>query len=136
MNEGIRFLFCLSYFSAASLLFAGSVIAVRGRSDWRVRTLATGATFIFLAAILGAVAALAAWTESYDVILMMYIPILILIPLGTLVFFIGAFPFCARWGAQGGRIAELEELTNALLAAQAQRQRDAASAAQPEGGRR
>lgn len=38
--------------------------------------------------------------------------------LGLLLFFIGFFGFCARWGASGRRRAELLEITAALAAAQ------------------
>lgn len=131
------FLYCLSYFAIAVILFAGAVIALRGRSDWRTRTLATGSCFLFLAAILGAVAAFALVARRYDTLVLLYLPLLILLGLGILIFFMGAFPFCAKWGAQGGRIAELEELTNALLAAQRQRDRETAKKQeQPEGGAR
>lgn len=136
MNRPL-FLYSLSYFAIAVILFVGTVIALRGPSDWRTRTLATGSCCIFLAAILGAVAAFDLIARRYDTLVLLYFPLLILLGLGILIFFIGAFPFCAKWGAQGGRIAELEELTNALLAAQGQRERETArKQEQPEGGAR
>ena len=117
-----------AFYACLVLLFVGARRAVKGNSFWATRALMTGGVLMFGGGTLvGLFVLLISFGDPGIAALTLASLCNLLILVGALIFLIGFFGFCARWGATGRRRAELLEITTALAAAKEQALREAST---------
>lgn len=107
-------------------IFIGCLAIRRGTTNWATKFMFIGSLLQLAGTLLMLLFIYAEATDAFTVNEFEFLGFSVagLLLLGPILFFIGFFGFCARWGASGRRRAELREITSALAAAQSANSRN------------
>ena len=132
-EEFYWYLFYGALYLTSICLFIGSLRTLKGRTSWATTLMLIGSGLILGGSSLLFLIMITSeffYTASFNGIgsgIFAAVSSLLFGLLGPLLFIIGFFGFCARWGATGKRQAELLEITAALTAARDAQNRSTSS---------